>query len=999
MRKIYGLAFAVSAFLCLVSCAKAIVEPEHQLEGDYVDASSSLVSEYISFRGGRRTSYNAGKSRIFAENSIWNSAGTEFKNVKSQKYCIVEGGMYVEGRLVGDVVVNGDNLTIGGERYSALKGFKKEFYPSISVDSQKLVLSYVSQSASVPVAVSRSIPEGELTAYSGSSWISNVSVSGGVLSFEVSDTGVDREGRITLEYTQAEDLKITVRQAPSTFIRPASAEGTYNYAKQSASIDVEIENPVEGSVLNASTTASWITDLRVEDGKVLFDLAENSYSQNRTAQITLSYSGAADVAYTVTQTWSATSITLSPESKTVDYNGGSTTVSCEVVNPREGAAVTATSTDSWISGISVSGSVLSFKVAKLESKKERTGTISVRYGTSGTAYASKSLSVTQTGMPVTALSLNKTTLSLVAGNTETLVATVTPSDAELTWSSDHPEIASVDDAGKVTAVKTGSAIISVAAGGKTASCSVTVTGKANSLSLSTSWTESTGLTYGTSGTITISNPSGGALSISESPNSSVATASAISGNKITITPIAFGETSISVKSAAFDTFVEAVKTVTIKVNRATPTFSISPTTMSLGLNTSGTIQITSNSDCTFTAFSSNTSAATVSVSGKTVTVRGLSVGTSTITVNCPQTSKYSSATSLTCSCTVQDRVDLSANGTANCYVVSEAGEYMFKATVKGNSTTSVGTPASASVLWESYGTSTKPSVGAIVKSVTLSDGYVYFETPTTLADGNAVIAVKNSSGTILWSWHIWVCKDYDPIAKAQVYNNNAGTMMDRNLGAISATPGNVGALGLLYQWGRKDPFLGSSSISSNTKAASTLTWPAAVSSNSSNGTINYAVQHPTAFIKYNSSNYDWYYTGSTSTDNTRWQTSKGVYDPCPPGWRVPDGGSSGVWAKAFGTSSYWTTSSNWNSTNKGMNFGSTDKKLGSGTIWYPAAGYLDGGDGSLNYVGYGGRCWSCTPASYYAYDLRFNYDGGVSTSGSSNRASGRSVRCLLDNME
>ena len=36
-------------------------------------------------------------------------------------------------------------------------------------------------------------------------------------------------------------------------------------------------------------------------------------------------------------------------------------------------------------------------------------------------------------------------------------------------------------------------------------------------------------------------------------------------------------------------------------------------------------------------------------------------------------------------------------------------------------------------------------------------------------------------------------------------------MMDRNLGATSATPGNVGSLGLLYQWGRKDPFLGSSS--------------------------------------------------------------------------------------------------------------------------------------------------------------------------------------------
>ena len=90
--------------------------------------------------------------------------------------------------------------------------------------------------------------------------------------------------------------------------------------------------------------------------------------------------------------------------------------------------------------------------------------------------------------------------------------------------------------------------------------------------------------------------------------------------------------------------------------------------------------------------------------------------------------------------------------------------------------------------------------------------------------------------------------------------------MDRNLGATSATPGDVGALGLLYQWGRKDPFLGSSSISSDTMAKSTLTWPSAVSSNSTNGTIDYAVEHPTTFIVSNVYNLDWYYTGSGNTD-------------------------------------------------------------------------------------------------------------------------------------
>ena len=166
----------------------------------------------------------------------------------------------------------------------------------------------------------------------------------------------------------------------------------------------------------------------------------------------------------------------------------------------------------------------------------------------------------------------------------------------------------------------------------------------------------------------------------------------------------------------------------------------------------------------------------------------------------------------------KESVNLSLSGTANCYVVSNAGFYYFKS-VKGNSSTSVGTVSSVAVLWESFGTSTTPSVGDLVKSVSYKDGNIYFDTATTFKEGNAVIAAKNSSGEILWSWHIW----FTDQPQGQEYYNNAGTMMDRNLGATSATPGDVGALGLLYQWGRKDPFLGSSLISSSTQAKSTIT--------------------------------------------------------------------------------------------------------------------------------------------------------------------------------
>jgi uncharacterized protein YjdB len=83
---------------------------------------------------------------------------------------------------------------------------------------------------------------------------------------------------------------------------------------------------------------------------------------------------------------------------------------------------------------------------------------------------------------VTGVSLNKTSLSLVEGGSETLTATVAPNDATnktVTWKSSDAGVATVDGNGAVTAVKAGSATITVttADGNKTATCAVTVTAK------------------------------------------------------------------------------------------------------------------------------------------------------------------------------------------------------------------------------------------------------------------------------------------------------------------------------------------------------------------------------------------------------------------------------------------------------------------------------------------------------------------------------------------
>lgn len=328
----------------------------------------------------------------------------------------------------------------------------------------------------------------------------------------------------------------------------------------------------------------------------------------------------------------------------------------------------------------------------------------------------------------------------------------------------------------------------------------------------------------------------------------------------------------------------------------------------------------------------------------------------------------------------------SAGKTANCYIVSSAGTYKFKP-VKGNSSTSVGSVSSLEVLWESFGTSQKPSEGDLIRSVNYDSGFIVFSTSPSFKEGNAVIAVKNSSGEILWSWHIWLTDQ----PEEQVYYNNAGTMMDRNLGATSATPGDVGALGLLYQWGRKDPFLGSSSISSNVEAKSTGIWPSSVTTSTSKGNVDYTTANPMTFISgTESSEYDWHYS---SRNNDLWTSSKTIYDPCPAGWRVPDGGINGVWAKACG-SSYDIEDYPYDGTDKGMNFSG---KFGSASIiWYPASGYRSGGDGSLSFVGGSGRYWSVTPFNYGAYYLFFYNDGSVSPSYYNYRAYGQAVRCLQE---
>ena len=92
--------------------------------------------------------------------------------------------------------------------------------------------------------------------------------------------------------------------------------------------------------------------------------------------------------------------------------------------------------------------------------------------------ASCTVTVPHVFIPVESITLNKTETTIQEGGVELLVATVNPTGADnatVTWTSSNNGVATVGSNGKVTAIAEGTAVITAEAGGKTATCTVTVT--------------------------------------------------------------------------------------------------------------------------------------------------------------------------------------------------------------------------------------------------------------------------------------------------------------------------------------------------------------------------------------------------------------------------------------------------------------------------------------------------------------------------------------------
>lgn len=330
--------------------------------------------------------------------------------------------------------------------------------------------------------------------------------------------------------------------------------------------------------------------------------------------------------------------------------------------------------------------------------------------------------------------------------------------------------------------------------------------------------------------------------------------------------------------------------------------------------------------------------------------------------------------------------DLSAAGTANCYLVHEAGTWSFDATVMGNGVSTERAaaarlaPSKASIVWQ--------DAPDLLREVELREGRVYFTSGD--VHGNALVTVEDDAGKILWSWHIWVT-DYDPFADAPKLNGYS--WMTRNLGALTDDFDDPGTVkGMVYQWGRKDPFPTPEGWTDRGPitvydAAGAVTEcfaseEVAVADNLSN-----AVGHPTTYYSGKSNdgdfNYDWLATDASGRNNLLWETQadggKTLFDPCPPGWRVPRGDS---WRGVNESNFVWDD----------VALGRRHPLLG----YYPAVGNRGSATGEWTSTGGIGQYWSSTAANGAYVSTFYFLPSYLDTHGNENRSSGLPVRCVSE---
>lgn len=301
--------------------------------------------------------------------------------------------------------------------------------------------------------------------------------------------------------------------------------------------------------------------------------------------------------------------------------------------------------------------------------------------------------------------------------------------------------------------------------------------------------------------------------------------------------------------------------------------------------------------------------------------------------------------------------------------------------------------AKASVVWEQAEDVEALTSGSVLSSVSLSGNTITAVSNGTR--GNALVALKDGSDNILWSWHVWVSEVNDVNYSYEGYDQFV--MHDRHLGAVSTEPKDFDAFGMFYQWGRKDPFprpLQSDRTTNTTGKDKELTQNVAYSTET--GVISYTVSHPEIRIIAANNPKDWHVVrnnalwgntekaGDEATAISLKGGVKTVYDPCPDGYKVPE---------LYYYSAIKSDSDNKvNKTESDGNYGYLFDTGNLSDSYWPTNGYLENGANNMAYSGYRAYVWSSVGAGdnvwYFYYnnaDVKMSY---------AVRAKAKTIRCL-----
>lgn len=262
--------------------------------------------------------------------------------------------------------------------------------------------------------------------------------------------------------------------------------------------------------------------------------------------------------------------------------------------------------------------------------------------------------------------------------------------------------------------------------------------------------------------------------------------------------------------------------------------------------------------------------------------------------------------------------------TSNCYIAEKQGGYRFAGTVMGNGTD--GLPPTIQVSMKPYnangyltGTPLRPAIapksakllwqdvdGLITQvgfdtNVT-SRGDVVFYVSSAKGSGNAVISVYDTadpndpSAKVLWSWHIWCTPRPEEMSTSGSVAAEEGgkriyTFMDRNLGATTAEGSNKGAKGLVYRYGRSVPMIhfNKERIFNilGTDITNLIAWGEGPDGNNRTGRNWDNILFPLHYYTNAGSNYEFGMWGEGSLELVGTFDDKSIYDPCPPGYKVP----------------------------------------------------------------------------------------------------------------